>query len=837
MRHKCLDCPDWDYCHTCYKTSSSNHPGHRFVPIYDTIDGNSQTRHACHFGIFCDGPLCNGKENQSYIRGVRFKCAICHDTDFCANCEAHPSNTHNVTHPLIKLKTAVRGVSIQTTGDDGLGQIHPSMGDKLHGDKKATNIVAASNSAAVNLAVRNSSTANLLEASPTTPAHDTPTTFNNEILRADFVRDAVADGSMLVPNESFYQSWVLRNPGPLVWPAGCRLVNTGGDDLLCVDRSQPVSLGQTPQARESKTILNTVQPGEEKTFVLKFRAPAREGRHVSYWRLKTASGLAFGDKLWCDINVKSSTATSASSTELSSHLQTHWRYGLSDVPGGSPFTRVASQSSHVRTSRTLMRPEGRQHSDAQQMSSHSGLQARQAAAAAAADRAWKNAPSIEPLVTQAERLLQKDTKSSIASQETEDKLVEEAFGQASHVENAKCASTSDLPSQEKLKLEDFPNQELRGRQGLRAILREGDPRRSSMTVPSAKDKLDIEPFTDFQRQRLETHRLSSTPVAPHAMQTPALQSAAQNASSAYALLPQPQRAWRQQRVMLQQQLVRNQLGVPAMKKNLSGQGSMCTAPAAPGIGQPGENQTQQLHPELQNKRRLMLSPNGQHTRQGYQFHTTPSPKPETSAALADFQMQMMLLEQQNRRRLMVSSPLPADETAEKIGGTSAIHFEVAPTGTAAPTTTEIAEGSVISTGSGVQLPKPASIKVDGEAVEVLAEANGSPMVFPKLDKESPSSSTQLDRTTETIQSSAGPAVSIVADLDEFLGRPQSAAETESTGFSEALEHDAFEDVDTIDTEDAGSVVDDESDDGFDTDDYDILDASDEEFAGNGKTGL
>ena len=37
VRHKCLDCPDWDFCSGCIVNSSFIHPRHRFVPIYEPL--------------------------------------------------------------------------------------------------------------------------------------------------------------------------------------------------------------------------------------------------------------------------------------------------------------------------------------------------------------------------------------------------------------------------------------------------------------------------------------------------------------------------------------------------------------------------------------------------------------------------------------------------------------------------------------------------------------------------------------------------------------------------------------------------------------------------------
>lgn len=132
IRHKCLDCPDWDYCPDCVVNAGFVHPNHRFVPIYEQIpDVRVRTAaRSSHWGICCDGPLCSGSR-RAYITGDRFKCAVCHDTDFCANCEASPANTHNKTHPLIKFKTPVRRVEVKTKGEDENGQKMPVMGDRL----------------------------------------------------------------------------------------------------------------------------------------------------------------------------------------------------------------------------------------------------------------------------------------------------------------------------------------------------------------------------------------------------------------------------------------------------------------------------------------------------------------------------------------------------------------------------------------------------------------------------------------------------------------------------------------------------------------------------------
>lgn len=56
-----------------------------------------------HYGVTCDG--CS----VSPIVGIRYKCTVCHDFDYCETCEEKNSETHN--HSFIKIKNpqAIRG--------------------------------------------------------------------------------------------------------------------------------------------------------------------------------------------------------------------------------------------------------------------------------------------------------------------------------------------------------------------------------------------------------------------------------------------------------------------------------------------------------------------------------------------------------------------------------------------------------------------------------------------------------------------------------------------------------------------------------------------------------
>jgi len=339
VRHKCLNCPDWDYCSECIKSARFNHPMHRFVPIYEPI-AESRITNQRHYGIYCDGPLCKDKATPSYVEGVRYKCAICNDVDFCANCEASPRNKHNRTHPLIKFKTPVRNVSVTTMGEDKHGASMRTMGDSCR--RRSTATETAPLAPATNAATQIKTIVDLkpAEAAPkplkekiqikdllaepiqekvkiedllSTPVKEEvkPVEAPNYAfmaaptseLNAHFVRDLVADGSRMTSDQRFVQIWTLRNPGPHAWPAGCSVRYAGGDSMLNVDHTHPSSATDLAEATESNVIGRTVEVGEEIAFRVTLKAPKREGTSISYWRLKAVDGMPFGHRLWCHIDV------------------------------------------------------------------------------------------------------------------------------------------------------------------------------------------------------------------------------------------------------------------------------------------------------------------------------------------------------------------------------------------------------------------------------------------------------------------------------------------------------------------------------------------------------
>ncbi|KAI1459248.1 hypothetical protein F4805DRAFT_90723 [Annulohypoxylon moriforme] len=323
IRHKCLDCPDWDYCSECVQNADFIHANHRFVPIYEPLADRpmQSASRATHYGICCDGPLCAATRGSSskYIVGVRYKCAVCHDTDFCSNCEASPSNTHNKTHPLIKFKTPVRHVSVTTTGEHEDGQRMPAMGDRV--------TRSTATDASVHESIAATPVQTVVDVKPTEQQLPQPEKQEVEVksevvdpevatlvekqsispdLVAVFQRDIVADGTILPPNHTFEQVWVLRNEGTDAWPAGCSVKFVGGDYMGAVDPTHPAGIHELVSASESTICYNALSPGQEFPFTVLMRTPDREGKVISYWRLTTPDGVKFGHKLWCDVTVQAS---------------------------------------------------------------------------------------------------------------------------------------------------------------------------------------------------------------------------------------------------------------------------------------------------------------------------------------------------------------------------------------------------------------------------------------------------------------------------------------------------------------------------------------------------
>lgn len=306
VRHKCFTCPDWDLCSTCHKSVNEIHPGHRFATIYGALGapGNAFEQH--HYGIYCDGPHCTAKGHYNWIRGVRYKCAICPDFDLCARCEASPHNKHNVTHPLIKFRTPIRSVTVQTVQD---GQTSAPMGDLTPQPRIARNSSTSVQTVAEVKPVEEVETPVInkdMDAECAKNVKEEPQSKDNGVeepkkdvyvndrgvvmLSAHYIKDTIADGTKFKAGTSFTQSWTLRNEGTVDWPSGTTLQFIGGDHMGATDMSS----SNAP-----------IEPGQSASFSVNLTAPHFVDRNaIGYWGLITPCGVRFGQQLWVEIEVE-----------------------------------------------------------------------------------------------------------------------------------------------------------------------------------------------------------------------------------------------------------------------------------------------------------------------------------------------------------------------------------------------------------------------------------------------------------------------------------------------------------------------------------------------------
>ena len=222
---------------------------------------------------------------------------------------------------MIKFRTPIRNVSVTTFGEDLNGEVMTTLGDHLPQTSSKSTETTPSRSA--NAATQVQTVAEIGPANKEEPKEASKVEIkelpikSEKILEAEikrepspapqleahFVCDTLVDGSKLEANQLYHQVWVIRNPGPLEWPVGCSVNYIGGDNMLNVDSDHPASVSDLDEAIQSNILPFKVEQGQEVRFTVAIKTPKRVGRAISYWRLKTAQGVPFGHKLWCDIEV------------------------------------------------------------------------------------------------------------------------------------------------------------------------------------------------------------------------------------------------------------------------------------------------------------------------------------------------------------------------------------------------------------------------------------------------------------------------------------------------------------------------------------------------------
>ncbi|KAL7421406.1 hypothetical protein Q5752_004291 [Cryptotrichosporon argae] len=118
-RFKCVSCPKFDLCRSCYQKVDEIHPVHAFLSIPDrefAIDDpavgrvdRGERQPARHPGAFCHNCLQD-------IVGPRFHCAVCPSWDLCIQCEgvsAPGGGSHTADHIMMKIPNPLPNAEVE----------------------------------------------------------------------------------------------------------------------------------------------------------------------------------------------------------------------------------------------------------------------------------------------------------------------------------------------------------------------------------------------------------------------------------------------------------------------------------------------------------------------------------------------------------------------------------------------------------------------------------------------------------------------------------------------------------------------------------------------------
>jgi len=130
--------------------------------------------------------------------------------------------------------------------------------------------------------------------------------FESTPMGARFVKHVnVEDNYEFLPGTAFTKSWRFRNDGSFAWPETSVLLYVG---------KQMDKLG----APNCVSVGRAVLPGEEVDISVPMVAPAEPGSYFSYWRLASAEGKKFGQRVRVLIKVAGDSTSSDDSPVVQS---------------------------------------------------------------------------------------------------------------------------------------------------------------------------------------------------------------------------------------------------------------------------------------------------------------------------------------------------------------------------------------------------------------------------------------------------------------------------------------------------------------------------------------
>ncbi|GMK56642.1 hypothetical protein CspeluHIS016_0304820 [Cutaneotrichosporon spelunceum] len=118
-RYKCVSCPKFDLCRSCYQKVQEIHPAHVFLSLPDKAigrlpllappNGAAESAPVRHPGAFCHNCLQD-------IVGPRFHCAVCPSWDLCIQCEgvgATGDGSHTPDHIMMKIPVPLASSEVE----------------------------------------------------------------------------------------------------------------------------------------------------------------------------------------------------------------------------------------------------------------------------------------------------------------------------------------------------------------------------------------------------------------------------------------------------------------------------------------------------------------------------------------------------------------------------------------------------------------------------------------------------------------------------------------------------------------------------------------------------
>jgi hypothetical protein len=112
---------------------------------------------------------------------------------------------------------------------------------------------------------------------------------------AAFIGDVtMTDGTTVSPGETFTKTWRVQNTGSCTWSTSYVLAFNSGDSMSGVSTVFPYA----------------VTSGNQMDISIAMTAPTDLGTYVGYWKLQNSAGTIFGQTLYVQIKVATSTSTS-----------------------------------------------------------------------------------------------------------------------------------------------------------------------------------------------------------------------------------------------------------------------------------------------------------------------------------------------------------------------------------------------------------------------------------------------------------------------------------------------------------------------------------------------